>query len=376
MLGADIHRLRAIDGIKWSKYGSEVLPAWVADMDFTPPGPVRRAVTDMVERGDLGYNLVASDRLVPTWVEWQHRHHGWRPDERHCHAFTGTLHALEALMVLDTRPGDGVVLFTPIYQPFRAAVEDSGRRVVDVPLDGPDWRIDGERLEAAIDSTTRVVLFCQPHNPLGRVFDVDELASVADVAARHDLLVISDEIWADLVHEPAHLPLAHAVPALADRCVTIGSASKTFNIAGLRCAVAHVGPPHLRSALADFPGHLIGSPSTVGAAATVAAWTECDDWLDTVRARLRAGRDHLLDRVAADLPGVRMHRPEATYLAWLDFGDTELADNPSKVLYTQAKVALEPGWKFGPQSHAWARLNFATSAELLDEIVDRIAGAL
>lgn len=359
-------------GVKWSRYGPDVLAAWVADMDFDPPAAVTDVLREMVDRGDLGYRVQAHE-LAPTYADWQRRRYGWRPDEARVRTFTSALHALETVMWSMTEPGDGVVVFTPIYHPFLTAIDESGRRRVDVPLDRDGWRIDPERLEAAIDPTTRLVLFCQPHNPSGRVFDDDEVAAVAAVAERHDLLVISDEIWCDLTYERTHRPLAIVDERFAGRLITIGSASKSFNLAGLRCAVAHIDHAPVNDALTAMPTHLLGAPSTLGVAGTLAAWRGGSDWLEWVRAELAARRGQLATRLAADLPEVGFDVPEATYLAWLDFGSTPIAAEPSYRLLKEAGVALSEGVTFGDQGASWARLNFATTSAILDEVVDRIA---
>jgi len=376
MLGAEIERLRSLDGIKWTKEADDVLPAWVADMDFESPPAVKAAMQAVIDRGDFGYNLVTRDQLVTTWGDWQEQHFGWRPPEDECKVFTATLNTLSMTLEMMTEPGDGVVLFTPIYHPFRAITEESGRRIVDVPLDGPDWHLDAERFESIIDDNTKIVLFCNPHNPLGRVFDQDELAGFVDVCLRHDLLVIADEIWCDLTHEPKHLPLAHHFPAIAERSVTLGSASKSFSLAGLRTSVAHLGDPRVRAAFDALPGHFVGAPNTLGAEATHAAWTQCQPWLDQVKQQLTANRDHLLARIASDLPGVTMHTPEATYLAWMDFVDTSIATDPAEAILERGRVSLHAGSKFSPAWASHVRLNFATSPAILDQIIDRIASTL
>ena len=167
MTEADLARLRGLEGIKWAKHGPDVLPAWVADMDFNQAPEIKAAMHTMIEVGDLGYNTTKSNSLVPTWLDWNEKHHGWRPPEEECFAVTGTLHALELAMLHQTQPDDGVVLFSPIYQPFRNAIDASGRRVVDVRLIGPDWTLDSAAFDAEIDETTKAVVLCQPHNPLG-----------------------------------------------------------------------------------------------------------------------------------------------------------------------------------------------------------------
>jgi cystathionine beta-lyase len=289
--------------------------------------------------------------------------------------FTGTLHSLEVAMEFETDPGDGVVVFSPIYHPFTAAIRDSGRHIVDVPLDGPDYRLDAERFEAALDPTTKVVLWCHPHNPLGRVFDHDEIAAFADVAQRHDLLVISDEVWGDLTHGVEHLPLYREAPALRSRLVTLSSASKAFNIAGLRCSLAHIGDAGIRDQMAGYAMHFFGGPSNVASAATIAAWQHGGPWLDKIKAQLTANRDHLTSRVNA-LPGVAMQAPEATYLAWLDFTDSVIADDPAGRLYETGRIALHNGDKFSPLAGSFVRVNFATSPQILDELIDRMAHTL
>jgi cystathionine beta-lyase len=376
LLTVDEERCRARAGVKWTKHGPDVLAAWVADMDFDPPAPVLDAIRGHVERGDLGYGPFAAD-LVEHYADWQERQHRWRPDVGRLRAFTSALHALEVALWNTTERGDGVVVFTPIYYPFLDAIADSGRRRVDVPLDPDGWRINPDRLEAAIDTTTRVILFCNPHNPTGRVFDADEIAAVAAVAERHDLLVITDEIWGELVHPGAvHRPLAISDDRFSGRLITLGSASKTFNLAGLRTAVAHIDHAPLIDALAAMPGHLQGSPSSLGIVGTIAAWTESDEWLGAVQRTITARRDQLARRLADDLPSVGFDPPEATYLCWVDFRATGLGADPAETLLENAGVALSSGPKFGPDSAGYARINVATSEEILDQVIDRIAEAV
>ena len=370
---ADLARLRSLTCIKWTHHDADVIPAWVADMDFAPPPVAVDAVRALVDRGDFGYNFAAHAKVPEALAAWQLRRHGWSLDPKHVRLQCDVMQAVELAVWLNTGPGDGVVLFTPVYHPFFPAIESTGRRVVECPLTTPGWRIDPERLASAIDDTTRVILTCNPHNPTGRVFDAEELAAIAEVAEARDLVVISDEIWADIVHPGAkHVPFASVSEAAAARTVTITAASKTFNLAGLCCAVAHIGHAGTAEAIAKLPGHVLGRPGTPGAEATLAAWTQGQPWLDVVSAHLTAQRDHLAARLAAELPQVGFEMPEATYLAWLDFREAGLGDKPAKVLLKDARVGLSGGLDFGPRGAGFARLNFATSRELLDEMVDRI----
>ena len=373
----EIEQLRSLTGVKWTRDDPDVLPAWVADMDIRPPSGVLNALYGVIERGDFGYNRRAVGLLPEVFAQWQQDHHQWSVDPAEVRTFCDVLHAVDVALWLHTDPGDGIVLLTPIYPPFLVAVNGSGRRLVDVPLDPVDWRLDPDRLGQAIDNGTKAILLCNPHNPTGRVFDEAELRTIADIAIEHDLLLLSDEVWADLVH-PGHVhrPMASLGPEVAAQTITISSASKAFNLAGLRCAVAHVGHRSLAKALDELPGHLLGAVSTPGAEAALAAWTTGQSWLDSLRQHLTARRDQLARRLAADLPAVGFQSPQATYLGWLDFRALGLGPDPSRRLLDVGRVALSPGTDFGLKGHGFARLNFATSDEVLDQIVDRISNAI
>ena len=367
--------LRRLQGLKWSRYGPEVLPAWVADMDLLPPDVVNRAIEPFVARRDYGYNFDVVRRLNPAFVQWQQRHHGWKPDLDDVHRFCDVLHAIDLVLWLHTDPGDGVVLLTPVYPPFISAVDGAERRLVSVPLDPDGWRLDPERLEAAVDDTTSAILLCHPHNPTGRVFDRLERQAIAEVVARHDLLLISDEVWADLTHPGAtHIPMA-TVGDLAKRTVTVSSASKAFNLAGLRCAVGHVGHRELARTFRSLPDHFLGAVSTPGALASLACWTEGEPWLEATRRFLTDRRDQLAQRLRRQLPEVGFMTPEATYLAWLDLKPYGF-DDPGRRLLKQASLALAEGTEFGPEGAGHVRVNTATSASMLDAVVDRLVGFL
>lgn len=375
--GADLQRLRSLTCIKWTHFPEDVIPAWVADMDFAPVPAAVEAVRRLAENGDFGYNFAAHAAIPEAFCEWERTRHDWSPDPEHSRLFCDVMQAVETTLWLHTEPGDGVVLFTPVYHPFYPAVTSTGREVVDVPLDPTGWRLDPERLSAAITPRTRAILMCNPHNPTGRAFTREELSAIAEVAEKHDLLVVSDEIWGDLTHpEATHIPFESLGEAAAAHAVTITAASKAFNIAGLHCSVAHISHPGVAEKLAALPRHLLGTVGSPGAAATLAAWTHGADWLDVVRAHLTSQRDHLATRLAAELPEVGFAPPEATYLAWLDFRPLGLGDDPAEWLLEHARVALSHGHEFGEEGKGFARLNFATSREILDEIVDRIVAAV
>jgi cysteine-S-conjugate beta-lyase len=372
-LDTELERLRALTCIKWSWHDADVLPAWVADMDL-PPAPVSvQAVRELVERGDFGYNLAAEFALPAAFAQWQELSHGWRPAEKHVRVFCDVMQGVETALWLHTSPGDGVIVFTPVYPPFLGAVTKSKRRLIDFALDPEGWRIDPERLRSVVDARTKAMLLCNPHNPTGHVLSREELSAIADVAEEHDLLIISDEIWADLAHPGAtHIPMASVSGEAAARTVTVNAASKSFNLAGLRCAVAHFGHSGVERAMKDVPAHVFGAVGSPGAEATLAAWTHGAAWLAETKAHLTSQRDHLAARLHAELPAADFVIPDATYLAWLDLRALGLGDDPAKRLLESARVALSSGLDFGAGGEGFARLNFATSRVMLDAIIDRI----
>lgn len=376
---ADLERLRTLTGAKWQRYGPEVIPAWVADMDFPTAPAIVDALRGMVESSDFGYNGLSFDQSVPrAWVEWSSRNHGWQPDLDRVRMFSNALQPIAAALSIGTDSGDGVVLLTPSYPPFLGMIAGAGRRLIEYRLSEHGWRIDIHALRAVVDSQTRALILCNPHNPSGRSFDRDELEAVSQVAHESDLLVISDEIWQDLVYADGaqHIPFASLSGATLERTVTVTSASKSFNLGGLGCAVAHLGHERVAAGVAAMTPHVLGGVSALGARATLAAWTQGEHWLDGTVETLRANRDHLMARVRSELPGVAMGGPQATYLAWLDFRATSAASDPAARVLERSGLALSPGSDFGAAGAGFARLNFATHAALLDEIIDRLVAAI
>lgn len=372
--------LRRRPGLKWRSAGPDDVAAWIADMDFPVPAAVRRAIAARAE-ADLGYPAwLLGDEPFPlgaAYADWMTRRHGHTPDPAHVYPFCDVNQALQVVLQVATEPGDHVAVHTPAYPPFLEGLDHMRRPAVPIPmrLDDGAWRMDLDRFRADVARTRcRVLLLVNPHNPTGRVFRRDELTGLAEVAAEHDLLVISDEIHADLTYAPhRHIPFASLDADTAARTVTLTSASKAFNLAGLCCAIADVGPATVRAALDAQPIHLFGAVSVLSVEATLAAWRDGDDWLAEVRSVLRRNRDAL----GAALPdGVGYRPPEATYLAWLDFTATGLGSDPAEYLRRIAGVLLSPGSMFGPGGEGHARLNFATGPSILGEILGRIRRAV
>lgn len=370
--------LRERGGGKWRRYPPDVLPAFVADADFKVAPAVQAALERFTERQDYGYGLPDDlDALYAAFAGWMKRRHGWDADPSSTLALDDVVQGTVATMVAYSGSGDGVVVQTPAYPPFLRTVASTGRRLVDNPMvdAGERYEIDFAGFERAA-SGARVLLFCNPHNPTGRVFTRDELEQVAGVARRHDLVIVADEIHADLIFPGArHVPMA-TLPDAAERTVTLTSATKSFNIPGARTAVVHFGTPALKERFrAALPDHLLGRPSRFGVDATVAAWTDSEEWLREVMGYLAANRE-TVGRWVADRADIGYHPPEATYLAWLDCRALGLSATPYDFFLESAKVGLADGADFGGPGAGHVRLNFATSAEILDDILGRMSRAL
>ncbi|MFI5933638.1 aminotransferase class I/II-fold pyridoxal phosphate-dependent enzyme [Actinoplanes sp. NPDC051494] len=371
--------LRAKRGVKWQRPGPDLLPAWVAETDFPVAPPVRDALHATIARGDLGYPDGPGYPPAAPFAARMRQRYGWEPDPAHVRPLTDLIQSLQLVLTLATAPGDGVVAFTPNYPPFLATIASMGRRLVSAPAvaRGESWTWDLDRLDADLRAAgARVLLLVNPHNPTGRMYSRAELTRIAELADRHDLLVVSDEIHAELAHAPRrHVPFASLGPSAAARTVTVTSAAKAFNIAGLRTAVAHVGPEELRARWDAQPPDLHGKVNVLGVEATLAAWASGDPWLRTLNGHLLRQRDHLVSRMA-DLPGLRLRAPDAGYLAWIDCTAADLPESPVDWFRRHAGVELSAGADFGPGHEAFVRLNFATTTAVLDRILDAMAAAL
>ena len=355
-----------------------MLPAFVADTDFKVAPAVQAALARFVEHQDYGYGLPQDDdALFDAFAGWMARRHGWSPDRSLTMALDDVVQGIVATEVAYSAPGEGVLVQTPAYPPFLRSVAGTERRLVENPMrdSGERFEIDFAGLESAAPHA-RLLLFCNPHNPTGRVFSREELEEVVPIARRHDLVIVADEIHADVVFAGAmHIPM-ETIAGAAERTVTLTSATKSFNIPGARTAVVHFGSPALKERFAAaIPEHLLGRPSRFGVDATVAAWTESEEWLEATLDYLARNRD-AVTRWAAATPGVGHHVPEATFLAWLDCRPLRLAGSPYDYFLETAKVGLADGADFGTPGEGHVRLNFGTSAEILDEILGRMSRAL
>lgn len=371
--------LRARRTNKWHKFADDVLPAWVADMDFGIAPPIAEALDRLARNQEYGY-AAREGLLAAAFARRMQRRFGWTVDAADAHPVGDLVQASFSAVMAFSEPGDAVVLQLPSYPPFMAAINDTGRRLIANPMrdDGTHWALDLAAYDAAPDPRARVLIFCHPQNPTGRAFTRAELEAVAAFATRHDLIVISDEIHADIVYPGStHIPFASLSPETAARTITITSATKSFNIPALRCAVMHFGTPALKDRFfTRIPARLLGSPGVTGVDATIAAWDDGQPWFDEIMAQLKANRDWLAQTLPQALPGMTMRVPEATYLAWLDCSALALPCPAGQFFLDRARVGLNFGETFGAQYAAFARLNFATTAPILREIITRMSEAV
>ncbi len=302
----DIATLRARRTNKWHKFPDDVLPAWVADMDFGVAPAITEALARLARNQEYGY-AAREGALADAFARRMQRRFDWQVDPADAHPIGDLVQASFSSVMAFSEPGDAVLLQLPSYPPFMAAINDTGRRLIANHMrdNGTRWVLDLAAYERAPDPRTRVLIFCHPQNPTGRAFSREELEAVAAFAIRHDLTVISDEIHADIVYPGnTHIPLASLSPEIAARTITITSATKSFNIPALRCAVMHFGAPALKARFFErIPARLLGSPGVTGVDATIAAWDDGQPWLDEILAQLRANRDWLAQTIGSAVAG-------------------------------------------------------------------------
>ena len=380
IIDLDPVRLRERHGEKWSHYPADVLPAWVADMDFPIAEPIQRAVEQRLKFSDCGYPVAGDATGLPEiFCERVRQRFGWDIAPTQVDLFNDVVQAMYFGLLALAEEGDGVVIQTPIYPPFLDSTSVTKRRLVLCPLvsEATGYEIDFDHLRASITRDTKVLLLCNPHNPTGRSFSEDELQGLADIVLTNDMTIISDEIHADLVYEPnRHIPIASLSREIAERTVTLMSASKAFNIAGICMAFAVFGGKKIRRQFDQVPRHLRGGVSALSIAAVSAAFSEGQTWLEQTVRCLASNRDHLSQHAQKNWPEVVHHCPQSTYLGWFDFREYRLTPDPYKFFLDKAKVALGNGARFGDPGDGFVRVNFATSRNILEEIIARMDAAL
>ncbi|PKO81563.1 MAG: aspartate aminotransferase [Betaproteobacteria bacterium HGW-Betaproteobacteria-13] len=366
---------RGVPGEKWGRFnGRDILPLWVADMDFTAPPAVLEALHARIDHGVFGYTE-AWPSLIEAVTDGIERDHGWRVEPDWLVWLPGVVTGFNLACRAVGETGDGVFTATPVYPPFLFAPGNSDRRLITSPLEMDDgrWQWNREATAAAMDPRTRLFMLCNPHNPVGRVFDRDELTWIATLAEERDLVICSDEIHCGLVldEDRPHIPIAALYEQVARRTITLMAPSKTWNIPALYSSFAIIPDADLRRRYRHVMRGIVPQVNVLGLVATEAAYRDGGPWRAALLDHLRANRARVLEAVAA-MPGLSTTAPEATYLAWIDCREAGLEDPAA--FFEVAGVGLSDGRGFGLPG--FVRLNFGCARDTLDEALKRMARAL
>ena len=366
--------LRRRQSVKWQLYQQDVLPAWVAEMDFPLADPIRHVLHQAIDDNDAGY---ADPRgLGASFSPWAKARWGWEIAPDDVRIAPDVVTSISEIIRTSTKPGEGVLIEPPIYPPFAGTVRELGRAVVEAPLlrTAHGYAPDLDAIERAYEGGARVHLLCSPQNPTGIVLTRAQLTTIAELADRHDVLVVSDEIHAPLTLPGAtHIPFPTVSAAAARRSIVLTSASKSWNLAGLKAAMMIACSDEARAALSRVPEETKYRAGHLGILGARAAFTEGDAWLASVHRILDRNRMLLGELLKEHLPRVSWIAPQASYLAWLDCTALGLGDDPAVAFRERGRVALSPGPSFGTQGRGFARLNIATTATLLEDAVRRMA---
>ncbi len=370
------------ESLKWGIYPPDILPMWVADMDFEVPEPVIEALQQRISHKVFGYGMNL-ENLIEVIVARMKKLQNWDIDPESVLLLPGLVCGLNIACRVIGEDGDGVLVNTPVYPPFLSAPSNQRKVLQSAPQscqirDGfIHYSMDLGGIGAAVEDNTRLFILCNPHNPTGRAFTRQELLDLAEMCERKNLVICSDEIHCDLLMgDSRHISIASLDPEIADRTMTFIAPSKTYNIPGLGCSAAIIPNRELRLRVKALFDGIVSQPNVLGMYAALAAYSSCDAWLDALKRYLTGNRDFLVEYLQKNMPGIRTTLPEATYLAWLDCRDCGIEGNPHKFFLEKARVALNDGTMFGEGGEGFVRLNFGCSRETLEEALGRMRKAL
>jgi cysteine-S-conjugate beta-lyase len=381
---------RGTNSIKWKKYPPDILPLWVADMDFAAPKPILMALRSSVEHGILGYEM-PSNKLLETVAERMQKLYGWQVSPEWVIATPGVVSGFNIAAQAVCSAGQGILVQPPVYPPFLGVHENAGlvrqEAALAVTVDGHIIRysVDFDVFESAVHSRgakTKMFLLCNPHNPTGQAYSRSDLSRMAEICIKNEMIICSDEIHSELLlGGTKHIPIATLSPEVAARTITLIAPSKTFNVPGLFCGFAIVPDRDIRERYKKTVERLTMHVSSLGQTAAQSAFSgECDDWLAALCAYLTDNRDFLVNYIQREFDGILTTLPDATYLAWLDcnrlVGSRGITDAPGDYFLTKAKVALNNGADFGPGGEGFVRLNFGCPRAILIEALERMKMAL
>lgn len=369
----DLKTLRARGTRKWTQFEDDVLPLWVAESDFPTAEPVKSAIQDAVDREMFGYTP-AHHTLGDSLSRFYSEQYGWTPNPEHIFPVADVVRGMLLGIQYFTKPGSPVIVPVPSYPPFLELPETAGREMVEV---GAKDGLDLMEIEAAFKNGAGSILLAAPNNPWGYTFDEEELVQITNIADKYGARVLVDEIHAPIVYEGKHHCAANVSDTAANVCITVTATSKAWNVAGLKCAQMVFSNEKDVDTWKNLTGVAKDGTGTLGIVAAQACYDHGKEALDDQLKTLKANRDHLIENLPEAVPGIQFTKPEATYLMFLDFSGTVIEDEkPATWIRREAKVALNEGVTFGPGGAHHARLNFATSPEILSEALDRISTAI
>lgn len=371
--------------IKWDslkeRYGQEdLLPLWVADMDFQASPSITNAIMKRVGHPIYGYSFI-SDEYYNSIIKWMERRHNWEVEKDWIVFTPGVVTALSYAIKACTNPGDSIIIQAPVYHPFRSTIESNNRDVVINPLIYQDGRynMDFEDLERKIDNNTKMLILCSPHNPVGRVWTKEELCKLSDICLKHDIIIVSDEIHFDLIYKGyVHTVLANISTQVRDNCIVCTAPSKTFNLAGIQVSNIIIPNKEIREKYCvELEKDHIVRPNVFGQDALIAAYNESEKWLDSLIEYLEGNKDFFIDFIQTRIPQLKVVKPEGTYLLWvdcsgLDMNKVEIND----FFLNKCKLALNEGQIFGEEGNMFQRFNIGCPRSVLEETLLRIEKAV
>ena len=373
-----LNELRGRKSAKWRFFPSDVLPLPVAEMDFPIAEPIKQALHDMVNRSDTGY-LGPMPELFEAFSKFADTRWGWKVDPAHIRTATDAgVAAVEVIRTL-LKPGEKLLVNSPVYENFWTWPKEVSATLVDVPLkqEGENYWLDLDGIEREYKAGVKVHLLCHPHNPVGVIFDKEVLILLASLAKKYGVVIISDEIHAPLAFKGREF---HPFMAVSDDarevCVAISGSGKAFNLAGLKCALIITGSEELKQRINAMPESVSYRASIFGAVAATAGFSQSIDWLDGVIATLEENKVLIRNLIDSKIPSITYREPDFSYLAWLDLSALNLGDDPAKHLLEKGKVAFKGGYMYGPNHKQYIRFNFGTSPEIITEAFDRILKSL
>ena len=369
---------RRTDSVKWNRYPEDVLPLWVADMDFPSPPVVIEAVNKRLAHPFFGY-AGEDKQLIETICQWVSDRHGWKINPEWILLMPGVVTGMNWMAQTFVKPGDGLCFHTPVYPPFFHISECIGSKRIEIPMvvHESQYQIDFDKFEKSLNASVKLFVLCNPHNPVGRVYSKAELERINEICTINGILVCSDEIHADLVFSGnRHIPFASISESAAQNTITLMAPSKTFNIPGLHFSFAVIPNQKHKESMESSRKGVIGCPTMLANEAARAVYSAGADWLDELLVYLEANCDFLVDFMKVHLPEIKMIKPEGTYLAWLDCRKMQLKPDPYNFFLSNAKVALNDGMAFGENGKGFVRLNFGCPRSILTDALVRMAEAV